>query len=111
MLEDGSGVDLGVIRGGVFEGAHVRVVDDAEDELVRCAQRGIVQEVVLDTRFVDGFCARANDGLSVVRDGGVVGSGLGRYGERGTVCGFVGFVVEDDNCEAGIFTIYSSALS
>ena len=40
--------------------------------------------------------ARANDGLGVVRDGGVVGSGLGRYGERGTVCGFVGFVVEDD---------------
>ena len=88
-------MDLGVIRGGVIERAHVRVVDDAEDELVRCAQRGIVQEVVLDTRFVDGFCARADDGLGVVRDGCIVGSGFGGYGEWGAVCCFVCFVVED----------------
>jgi len=37
VLEDGSGVDFGVIRGGVFERAHVRVVDYTEDELVRGA--------------------------------------------------------------------------
>ena len=51
--------------------------------------------------------ARANDGLGVVQDGGVVGAELGWCGERGTVCDFVGFVVEDDTCEA--LTIYSSA--
>jgi len=50
--------------------------------------------------------ARANDGLGVVRDGGVVGVGLGRCGERGTICGFVGFVVEDDTCEI-VFSLFA----
>jgi len=44
---------------------------------------------------VDGFCARADDGLGVVRDGCIVGSGFGGYGEWGAVCCFVCFVVED----------------
>ena len=69
VLEDGSWMSFSVIRGCVFERAYVSIVDYTEDELVRGAYRGVVEEVVLDARFMDGFCARANDGLGVVRDG------------------------------------------
>ena len=64
----------------------------------------------MDARFVDGFCACANDGLGVVRDGGIVGSGLGRYGERGTVYVFVCFVVEDDTGEI-VFSTFAMGTS
>ena len=47
-----------VIRGCVFKRAYVSIIDYTEDELVRGAKRGVVEEVVLDERFMDSFCAR-----------------------------------------------------
>jgi len=41
---------------------------------------GVVKEIVIDSSFVDGFRARAKDGLCVVGNGGVVCAGLGGNG-------------------------------
>ena len=44
-----------VVRGRVFRRADVSIVDYTKDELVSNTGCGVVKEIVLDSRFVDGL--------------------------------------------------------